>query len=203
MDGQLHIFDTQLCSTRATFFGHKAVIQGLVSVARPGMSGHVLIWTASCDGQLKAWDPVTHRCVSTRTIADCDQLLSLVAVDNARLWCGGAARIFVVDLATGATDVVRVEDDPERASMRHLITSMTVAGDSVWSASSADPLIHVWDTRTLRHRHRWYLDSAEAKGINDLLVRAGSSASAPVAPSDRGAAAHSTCRRRSASGRRP
>jgi periodic tryptophan protein 2 len=168
-DGKLKLWNTQSGFCYVTFTDHSAGITACEFIGKQGGKQGV-VFTASLDGTVRAFDLIRYRCFRTFTAPHPCQFVSLAIDASGELVCAGSMdtyEIFIWSVQTGQLlDVLAGHEGP--------VTSLAFSPEGTVAASSAtsatllisgswDKTVRVWDVysrgngskcmETFRHQH--------------------------------------------------
>lgn len=153
LDTTIYVINTQTGKADQQLLGHHDLLSHMIKTE--DSQGQTTVWSASLDGQIVGWDPVTLTAKKELHVK-LDQrngktLYSIAAVGDT-FWCATRFNIFVINYKRDDNETKMLT--PKEDGLMSVDTMCAVSNEEIWTGCDKKGLVVVWNTATYKNKHQ-------------------------------------------------
>ncbi|XP_031553749.1 DENN domain-containing protein 3-like isoform X2 [Actinia tenebrosa] len=163
MDTTIYIINRLTKQADQQLHGHPDYISHMVTTQDD--DGTVTVWSASLEGLIIGWDPVTLTAKKTIKLNKVKTLTSLISIGDT-FWCVTRGAVLIVDRNSDGSDYKSLTASSDQGTVQSIDCMCYVSEtNQVWTGIDKKGLIAVWDTNT----HSHVIHTVESQGFTQMI----------------------------------
>lgn len=152
-DNTIYIINTQTGKADQQLSGHRDILSHMIETQ--DRQGHTTVWSASSNGQIVGWDPVTLTAKKELQVEvgrrDEKTLYWFCAIGKT-FWCATRFSVYVINYVEDKSDTKVLT--PKKDEPMSIDCMCAVSDTRVWSACNRSAHMVIWNTATYEKDHR-------------------------------------------------
>lgn len=153
LDTTIYVINTQTGKADQQLLGHRDTLSHIIKTQDE--QGHITVWSASSNGQIVGWDPMTltaKKKLQVEVGKRDEKTLSWFCAVGETFWCATKFSVYVINYARDHDDTKVLT--PKKDELMSIDCMCAVSDTQVWASCDRLGYIVIWNTDTYENKHR-------------------------------------------------